>query len=225
MEIKVAKITDIQPYFNNPRDNINAIQPVIKSLEKFGFVKPILVDKDGVIIAGHTRYMASIQIGLDEVPVVYSDMDDERAKQFRLLDNKIGEKSTYNDEELKKELSEMSVPDDMQDFFYENIDSMLHPIDFGSGVTNGADFDPSSFATSDDSDFSRSEENSDDNGYPNDNYYTPKSETTEEKRNEEPPTEDSLEVNNLYKPFTEDGKTKMFILCPYCNNVEKVTLE
>lgn len=224
MEIKVVKITDIQPYFNNPRDNINAIQPVIKSLEKFGFVKPILVDKEGVIIAGHTRYMASIQIGLDEVPVVYSDMDDERAKEFRLLDNKIGEKSTYNEEELKKELGEMSVPEDMQDFFFENIDSMLHPMDFGAGVSSGVDFDPSSFATSDDSDYSQSD-NEDDNCYPNDNYYTPSAGTSDETPKDETPTEDTLNVDNLYKPFTEDGKTKMFILCPYCNNVEKVTLE
>lgn len=94
MKVKSVKLSEIFPYYDNPRDNTNAVEPTKESIKRFGFVKPILVDKAGVIIAGHTRYVAAYQLGMEFVPVVYSDMDDEMAKKYRILDNKLAEKSS-----------------------------------------------------------------------------------------------------------------------------------
>ena len=80
MEIKELKITEIQPYYNNPRNNSRAIKPTAESIRRFGFTKPILVDKNNIIIAGHTRYEAAIQLGLQKVPVVVSDTEEEKIK-------------------------------------------------------------------------------------------------------------------------------------------------
>jgi hypothetical protein len=83
MKVKSVKLSEIYPYYDNPRDNTNAVEPTKESIRRFGFVKPILVDKAGVIIAGHTRYVAAYQLGMEYVPVVYSSMDDEMAKKYR----------------------------------------------------------------------------------------------------------------------------------------------
>ena len=126
MNIKSVKLSEIYPYYDNPRDNSNAVEPTKESIRRFGFVKPILVDKAGVIIAGHTRYVAAYQLGLEFVPVVYSDMDDEQAKKYRILDNKLAEKSSFDEDQLLEELRQMEVPSDMQAFFFEDIDQMLN---------------------------------------------------------------------------------------------------
>ena len=100
MKVKSVKLSEIFPYYDNPRDNTNAVEPTKESIKRFGFVKPILVDKAGVIIAGHTRYVAAYQLGMEFVPVVYSDMDDEMAKKYRILDNKLAEKSSFEEDQL-----------------------------------------------------------------------------------------------------------------------------
>lgn len=126
MKVKSVKLSEIFPYYDNPRDNTNAVEPTKESIKRFGFVKPILVDKAGVIIAGHTRYVAAYQLGMEFVPVVYSDMDDEMAKKYRILDNKLAEKSSFDEDQLLEELRNMEVPTDMQAFFFEDINQMLN---------------------------------------------------------------------------------------------------
>lgn len=126
MKVKVVKLSEIFPYYDNPRDNTNAVEPTKESIKRFGYVKPILVDKAGVIIAGHTRYVAAYQLGMEFVPVVYSDMDDEMAKKYRILDNKLAEKSSFDEDQLLEELRNMEVPTDMQAFFFEDINQMLN---------------------------------------------------------------------------------------------------
>ena len=126
MKIKSVKLKDIFPYYDNPRDNKDAIEPVKESFNKFGFIKPIICDQKGVIICGHTRYVAAFQLGLEYVPVIYSDMNDEQAKKFRIADNKLAEKSEFDENELLEELRKMKVPTDMQAFFFEDIDQMLN---------------------------------------------------------------------------------------------------
>ena len=100
MKISKVKISDIKPYFNNPRDNSNAVIPTMESIKRYGFIKPIICDKEGVIICGHTRYLAAFRLGHEFVPVIYSDMDEEKAKHFRIADNKVAEKSEYDEEKL-----------------------------------------------------------------------------------------------------------------------------
>lgn len=236
MKIKLVSIGEIKPYFNNPRNNVNAIAPVASSIRKFGFTKPLIVDKDGVIIAGHTRYLAAFRMNLEKIPVIFSDMDEEQAKMFRIADNKLAEKSSYNEEKLIEELKALSIPDDMQDFFFENLDSILHPIDFSAQMPTSMDFDPTENATD-------ASDDANDYGEGNENYYTPQSKTDEEHTNVEigedggtsededesfggGSTAPTIDYSSLYKPFLdEDGHRKMKILCPYCYNIETVTLE
>lgn len=69
MKIELRKLADIRPYEHNPRHNDDAVDAVAASLREFGFRQPIVVDAEGVIIVGHTRYKAALKLGLDKVPV------------------------------------------------------------------------------------------------------------------------------------------------------------
>lgn len=73
MKVVTYQIADVKPYENNPRNNDSAVDAVAASIREFGWQQPIVVDKDGVIIAGHTRYKAARKLGLAEVPVVVAD--------------------------------------------------------------------------------------------------------------------------------------------------------
>lgn len=98
-------ISDIFPYDNNPRNNNSAVLAVKKSIDEYGFQNPIIVDKDHVIIAGHTRYTAATQLGYKQLPcIVIDDLSDEKIKAFRLADNKVSEFSQWDYEKLNKEL-------------------------------------------------------------------------------------------------------------------------
>lgn len=100
-----VSLSSIKPYDNNPRFNDNAIDPLVKSIENFGFLVPIVVDKDGVIITGHTRYEASRKLGLETVPVIYAThLTDEQVKAFRIADNRLSQNSTWNEDLLQSEL-------------------------------------------------------------------------------------------------------------------------
>ena len=106
--IRMMRLADIIPYENNPRDNADAVGPTAESIREFGFNQPIAVDKDNVIICGHTRLMAAKLLGLEEVPVVVADwLTPEQAKAYRITDNKTGEKSSWNIEKLVGELKEL----------------------------------------------------------------------------------------------------------------------
>lgn len=122
MNIVELNIHDLVPYENNPRNNIEAVEYVANSIEKFGFKVPIVVDTNNVIVAGHTRYMASKKLGLETVPcIVADDLTEEQIKAFRLADNKVSEIATWDDELLAIELSDI-VDMDMGDFgFIEDI--------------------------------------------------------------------------------------------------------
>lgn len=114
-------IGDIEPYPDNPRLNGASVDYVANSIKEFGFKQPIVVDKNNVIIAGHTRYEAAKQLGLSEVPVIVAkDLTEEQVKAYRLADNKAGEFSMWDFEKLDAELAEI-LDIDMADFgFIEN---------------------------------------------------------------------------------------------------------
>lgn len=102
--VQTVGIDTITPYKNNPRDNTKAVGGVAKSLQAYGWQQPIVVDKDNVIVAGHTRYLAAKQLGLKMVPVVKADFTEEEAKGYRLADNKTGESAIWDNKKLLEEL-------------------------------------------------------------------------------------------------------------------------
>ena len=109
MKIRETDIKDIVPYENNPRFNESAVDAVANSIRDFGFKVPIIVDKNNIIIAGHTRLLAAKKLGLERVPVLMADdLTDEQVKAFRLADNKVGEIATWDDAKLQEELQELT---------------------------------------------------------------------------------------------------------------------
>ncbi|WP_315851812.1 DNA methyltransferase [Thermogemmata fonticola] len=110
MKIELRKLTDIRPYENNPRHNNDAVDAVAASIREFGFRQPIVVDPEGVIVVGHTRYKAALQLGLEKVPVhVATDLTPEQIKAYRIADNKTNELSDWNYDLLPIELSELQA--------------------------------------------------------------------------------------------------------------------
>lgn len=209
MKVKSVKLSEIFPYYDNPRDNTNAVEPTKESIKRFGFVKPILVDKAGVIIAGHTRYVAAYQLGMEFVPVVYSDMDDEMAKKYRILDNKLAEKSSFDEDQLLEELRNMEVPTDMQAFFFEDINQMLN---FSLDSINQQAEEYGGFQD----DYSQVDE---------ENFEAPSNEEAGES--EEAPSDDEEDpAKDLFVlKEREDGSHYMKVVCPYCGNMETIEIE
>lgn len=111
-------ISELKPYENNPRFNENAVDAVAASIREFGFKVPIVVDKDNVIIAGHTRLKAAQKLGMTEVPVIIADdLTEEQVKAFRIADNKVAELAEWDFEKLEMELKELNI--DMNQFGFE----------------------------------------------------------------------------------------------------------
>ena len=121
MEIKRVKLSEIRPYEKNPRRNDSAVDAVAASIKEFGWQQPIVVDKDGVIIAGHTRYKAAKKLKCKEVPVVYADnLTEEQVKAYRLADNKVGEIANWDFDILKTELADLAdIGFDMKPFDFD----------------------------------------------------------------------------------------------------------
>lgn len=129
MQIVYKKIEELKPYENNPRKNDEAVQYVKNSIKEFGFKVPIVIDEGGVIIAGHTRYKASMELGLNEVPcIIADDLNEEQIKAFRLADNKVSEKAEWDFNMLGEELAELDI--DMEQFGFESLD--INEEDFGT---------------------------------------------------------------------------------------------
>lgn len=109
MQIIYKKIDEVIPYENNPRKNDEAVDYVAKSIKEFGFKVPIIVDKNNVIVTGHTRLKAAKQLGLKEVPTITADdLTEEQIKAFRLADNKVSEFANWDFDLLNFELDDIS---------------------------------------------------------------------------------------------------------------------
>ena len=114
MKVQNVKIEKLVPYENNPRNNDGAVEYVKNSIKQFGFKVPIVIDKDNVIVAGHTRYRAAIELELKEVPVIVADdLTPEQIKAFRLADNKTAEKASWDYTKLGKEIEDLMAIDDL----------------------------------------------------------------------------------------------------------------
>jgi site-specific DNA-methyltransferase (adenine-specific) len=122
MNIIEMRIGDIIPYEKNPRKNDEAVKYVAESIKNFGFKVPIVIDKNNVIVAGHTRYKASKKLGLKEVPcIVADDLTEEQIKAYRLADNKVAELAEWDFDLLGEELSDI-LDIDMCDFGFDALE-------------------------------------------------------------------------------------------------------
>jgi len=111
LKVEMWPIGKVKPYGNNPRKNEKSVGPVAKSIKKFGFRQPIVVDKTGVIIVGHTRWLAAQKLCLKTVPIHVAEMPDKMAKAYRIFDNKTAEIAEWDIKLLDIEMQEI---DDIQ---------------------------------------------------------------------------------------------------------------
>ena len=115
MKIIEKKLDDLIPYANNPRQNDNAVQGVAESIRQFGFKNPIIIDKDNIIVAGHTRYKASRLLGLKTVPtIIADDLTEAQVRAFRIADNRTAEAATWDELLLAEELNAVKDDFDME---------------------------------------------------------------------------------------------------------------
>ncbi|MDY6148941.1 MAG: ParB N-terminal domain-containing protein [Porphyromonas sp.] len=109
MKIIEMSIEDVIPYKNNPRRNDDAVKPVMESLKEFGWKQPIVIDKDNVIVCGHTRLRAAKRLKMKTVPCVMADdLTPEQIKAFRLADNKTAEFASWDIDMLNSELLDIN---------------------------------------------------------------------------------------------------------------------
>lgn len=141
LKIEMIKVGEITPYEKNPRHNDNAVESVANSIREFGFKVPIVLDKDKVIINGHTRLKASFLLGLKEVPcIIADDLTPEQVKALRIADNKTGELADWNMELLGEEL--LDLPDfNFEDYGFNEIELMMltedvEPDEFDKDMVN-----------------------------------------------------------------------------------------
>ena len=97
-------IGDITPYPNNPRKNREAIAKVVKSVREYGFRQPLVIDEKNVIIVGHTRYYAAVELGMDTVPVHVASLSKAKARAYRIADNRTGQEATWDIDKLTVEI-------------------------------------------------------------------------------------------------------------------------
>ena len=108
MHVELRDIEEIKPYARNPRANDHAVAAVAASIREFGFRQPIVVDEQGVIIVGDTRYKAALKLGLKAVPVhVATDLTPAQIKAYRIADNKTAELADWDHDRLVAELAEL----------------------------------------------------------------------------------------------------------------------
>lgn len=118
------KISDLKAYENNPRNNDAAVDAVANSIKSFGFKVPVIIDKDNVIVCGHTRVKACEKLGIDEVPcVIADDLTEDQIKAFRLADNKTAELAEWDFSKLEEEMKFIDM--DLSQFGFEDLEKEL----------------------------------------------------------------------------------------------------
>jgi site-specific DNA-methyltransferase (adenine-specific) len=131
MQVIEKPINEIKPYEKNPRKNDEAVQYVANSIKEFGFKVPIVIDKNGVIVAGHTRYKAAQELGYEKLPcIIADDLTEEQIKAFRIADNKTSEKASWDDVLLKEELTDILGDFDMTEFGFGDFELTILTEDF-----------------------------------------------------------------------------------------------
>jgi len=129
MDIVMKSVNDIKPYEKNPRRNDAAVKYVAESIKQFGFKVPIVIDSNGVIVAGHTRHKAAKKLKLKEVPcIIADDLTEEQVKAFRLADNKVSEQAEWDMDLLTEEMDDL-FDFDMSLFGFEDVLEEEEPIE------------------------------------------------------------------------------------------------
>ena len=128
MNIQEIEINKIIPYSNNPRKNQD-VNRVANSIKDFGFQQPIVVDKEMVVIVGHTRLLGAKKLGLEKVPVLVADLSDTKAKAYRIADNRVNEDSGWDNQLLQDELNQLldfDIDLSMTGFTHDELDSLFN---------------------------------------------------------------------------------------------------
>lgn len=129
MKIIEKRLDELTEYENNPRKNDDAVQYVANSIREFGFKVPVIIDKNNVIVAGHTRIKAAKELGMSTVPcIVADDLTDAQVKAFRLADNKVAEMAAWDFVKLDAELPDIDM--DLSQFGFNDLDVDLDFDDF-----------------------------------------------------------------------------------------------
>lgn len=145
MKLERLKLAEVKPYGNNPRKNDGAVNAVAESIRQCSYITPIIVDENHVVIAGHTRYKALMALGEDSAECLICDgLTEEQKKKYRFLDNKTGEKATWDLMKLEVELEGL----DLEGFDFFGMAEAL-PVDGDGGsdkeLTGTTEFDAEVF--------------------------------------------------------------------------------
>lgn len=133
MKIVEKSLKDLKMYENNPRNNDEAVEQVANSIKEFGFKVPMVIDKENVIVCGHTRYKACIELGIDKVPcIVADDLSDEQIKAFRLAENRTNEIAEWDKEKLTNATNQ-EIKEIVKKYDYTKV---INPIGEWTGGTN-----------------------------------------------------------------------------------------
>ena len=112
MQIENRTLSNIKPYKNNPRRSVKTIAKIVTSIKEFGFKQPLVLDKEGVIIVGHSRYLAAKELGLETVPcVIAKELNPHQIRAYRIADNRIAQDGEWDTDLLAIELSEINNSD------------------------------------------------------------------------------------------------------------------
>mgnify|MGYP001861146005 CR=1 FL=1 len=137
MQIITKKLSELHPYTNNPRKNDQAVDAVANSIREFGFKVPVVIDKNGEIIAGHTRLKAAKKLKMKEIPcIVADDLTEEQIRAFRIADNKAGELADWDFEALNIELDGITDIDMEQFGFRLSADEDAQALELDDVSTN-----------------------------------------------------------------------------------------
>ena len=141
LRLERRKLDTLIQYENNPRDIEEAVPLVAESIRQCGYITPIVIDEDGVILAGHTRYQALREVGADECEVIVAEgLTEEQRKKYRILDNKTGELASWNKTKLREEIADL----DFNGFDFgqsEVLPSDLAFLDGNAEPQNGGGYD------------------------------------------------------------------------------------
>ena len=141
LRVKYVPIGDVHPYEDNPRRNDGAVQAVANSLREFGWKQPIVVDADGTIVVGHTRYKAALALEMTHVPVVVaSDLTPEQCAAYRLADNRVGELAEWDENLLAVELDGLAELDMSAFGFDDSVTEDMFGDDFSLPDTDAPQF-------------------------------------------------------------------------------------
>ena len=142
-EMKLVPIDRLVPYINNARTHSpEQINKLRSSLREFGFINPVIIDRDYGVIAGHGRILAAKEEGITEVPCVFADyLTEAQKKAYIIADNRMAMDAGWDEELLRVEIEALQAeafdvsltgfdPNEIDDLFKENLKDGLHDDDF-----------------------------------------------------------------------------------------------